>query len=356
MQKLLFAILILLFFAAGCSNDFEVGAPWKEIPVTYAILDGASDVQYIRVEKAFLGEESAFKLAKIADSLYYPADAITVFLDRMNGSTVVKSLQATRIDGRDEGITRDTGIFADQPNWLYKVVTAGQDSLIDGANYRVRIVRKDSKPDITGETAIPRTFRWADGFAGNLVNDIKIAFDTAGKCDINWFADSNGVYFDVYVTIRYQEFDINTSAFLGNKELVWLPAKNFERPETPSGGSGALNYKGRLETPSILEFLNKNVPVASDRYRRFDFLTVKLIGGGKEIKKFNETLSANSGITSAEIVRSYTNLSDGFGIVTAKNWLQTNTTDQFKKPRFYNEFIIDVVQKHPLTKNLGFRP
>ncbi len=354
MQKLLFPTLFLLLFAAACSNDFNVNAPWKEIPVTYAVLDATADVQYIRVEKAFIGDQSALKIAKIADSLYYPAGAIEVFLDRMSDTSktasIVKSLPATRVDGVAEGITRDTGIFATQPNWLYKVITSGNDSLVLGANYQVRIVRKDGKPTITGRTNIPVAFRWADPLAGNIYGAIipKLPFDTAGHADIAWRTDVNGVYFDIDLDIRYRDADPVTNQTLANNELHWAIVRNKERNETSSGTTPPLTYKGTFETSSLFEFLNKNVEPSTTMLRYFQDMTLTLTGGGREIKIFNQSLSANSGITSAEVISLYSNMSEGFGIVTAKNTIFATNMHLF------NETIKDI-RAHYLTKNLNFQ-
>ena len=82
MKKLLLLLPVLALILSQCSNDFDVTADWKEIPVVYAFLNPKDSAHYIRVEKAFLDPEtSAYTIADIADSLYYPADAIAVFIE-----------------------------------------------------------------------------------------------------------------------------------------------------------------------------------------------------------------------------------------------------------------------------------
>ena len=82
MKKLLLLLPFGLLLSA-CSNDFEVTAPWKDIPVVYAILSPQDTAHYIRIEKAFIDpDKSALEIARIPDSLYYPENAISVFLER----------------------------------------------------------------------------------------------------------------------------------------------------------------------------------------------------------------------------------------------------------------------------------
>lgn len=162
MKKLLLLFLSGLFFWA-CSNDFEVTAPWKDIPVVYAILSPLDisispkdTAYYIRVEKAFLDpERSALEVAQIADSLYYPENAITVWLERVEDHS---RLQLKRVDGALEGYPRSGGVFSGEPNWLYKAKPTGGFSIDPGKLYRLIIQRTDGKPDVTAETTVPQNF------------------------------------------------------------------------------------------------------------------------------------------------------------------------------------------------------
>lgn len=352
MKKLLFYFALpALLLASACSNDFEVTAPWKEIPVTYAILDANAPAQYIRVEKAFLDEQvSALRIAQIADSLYYPAGDISVFLEQLNGTTVVKSSQLTRVDGRDEGIVRDSGVFANQPNWLYKLSTTGSDTLIEGAKYRLVIKRANGKPDITGTTTIPNAFRWAEPIATTLSSVVpKLNFDTAGKVDVAWRTDENGVFFNVSLTMKYKETDPITGQTIGAPiTLVWDMAKNVKRNDTPSTTTPPLNYKGSFESPSIYEFLHDHIAPTNDRHRYFLELSFTVEGGGKEIERFLETISANSGITGAEVIPLYSNMSEGYGLLTGKNKYTQGSIRMGTQ-------TIERIMEHPLTKALNFR-
>lgn len=328
----------------ACSNDFEATAPWKEIPVTYTLLSAKDTVHYIRVEKAFLDPSvSALKIAQIADSLYYPANAITVSLQKIaaNGN-VEKSYPLTRVNGQDEGITRDSGIFATVPNVLYKLVTTGSDKLAAGTRYRVVIKRADGKPDVTGQTTVPADLRWADPTLQSINNEVHtLNFDTAGVLQLGWRADEFAVYFKVKLMFRYKETDAVTGALLGRDSLLWDMGGNID---------ALPNYKYLLYSPSVFQFLHDNMSSATDRRRTFEECTIFIEGGGLEILRLNETLSANAGITSAEVIPLYTNMSEGFGIIAAKN---DRITPNVKKTILGGESI-NLIRNHPLTKGLNF--
>ncbi|MCE7923187.1 MAG: DUF4249 family protein [Haliscomenobacteraceae bacterium CHB4] len=342
MKKLLFLLPLWMLFLAACSNDFDVAAPWKEIPVAYGILSPADSAHYIRVEKAFLDPEtSALVIAQIPDSIYYPENAIAVYLQRVNGGQLY---QMHRVNGAAEGYPRKDGIFASQPNWLYKIKPDELDSLKKGEKYRLVIKRADGKPDVTAETSIPKDFIFRD--PSPLDNPLVMGFLPDLPTYIEWRGDENGVYYNVNLVIRYRENYPDGSVV--HDTVVWQAAKNIQRTDVPVAGG---LYKGQVSLPgeSFYRFLNENIASgANPPERRFVGIDFVLTGGGKEIRDYLETAAANSGITGAEVFPNYTNLSEGFGLFSAKN---TNILNDI---RLTNK-TVEEVQKNPLTSHLNFR-
>jgi len=306
-------LLLLLPFAAlliqGCSNDFDIVTNWKEIPVAYAIITPKNTANYIRIEKAFLDPvTSAVQIAQIADSLYYPESAIGVFLEEV-GTT--KKITLTRVDGNLDGIVREDGIFATQPNWLYKTT----EPILAEKTYRLRIIRNDGQPDITAETTIPGEFLITTPSPSQ--SPVRMGFQRDKSTTLSWRTDENGVYFNVRFHIRYSEFALNGS-LIKHDTLSWTPIPNIRRTDIKVSDK---LYKSDavINTAAFFNFLVANIPVIQDRFRKFDGVDLVIEGGGKEIERYLETATANSGVTGAELVSSYTNLSEGFGIFTSKN-------------------------------------
>lgn len=340
MKKLLFLLPVVALLIQACSNDFEVTAPWKEVPVVYAILAPHDTAQYIRVEKAFLDPEvSSLEIAQIADSLYYPANAISVYLERTKDG---QRIQLQRVDGNLEGYVRKSGIFATHPNWLYKT----KEQIFAGESYRLLIVRTDGKPDITAVTTIPNDFSLVK--PSPLSIPPLISFRRDNSADVEWRTDEQGVFFKISFSIRYRENAPNGS-LIKRDTLHWIPAPNVKRTEeTP--GAGSNNYKGifTISTESFYRFLVENIPAASDRFRAFEGIDITLEGGGAEIERYLETASANAGITGAEVIPTFTNISEGFGIFTAKNQIILN------KVRVSPETVQDMNKQSP-ERDLNFQ-
>ncbi|MBK7936348.1 MAG: DUF4249 family protein [Lewinellaceae bacterium] len=331
----------VLFLLVSCSNEFDVAAPWKEIPVAYAILSPKDTAHYIRVEKAFLDPvTNALVIAQIADSIYYPADAVTVWLERTSNQTRV---QLQRVDGVLEGIVRDTGVFATNPNWLYKYKPAPGAGLIAGEKYRLIIERNDGKAPITAETTLPKDFLFIKPNPAQIPPLINF-FPTV-PTDLEWRCDQFAVLFDVFVTVRYREEDANGNT-LQHVALNWKAPGQVTLDDL--GGSGLFRGKMPLSGTEFYRFLNLNVLPSTDKFRYFEDMDIRLIGGGKEIKEYLVTANANAGITGAEIIPTYTNLSEGYGIFSAKN------TDVLTKIKVTPK-TVDSMLIHPLTRDLNFK-
>ena len=338
MKKLLLLLPFVALLIQACSNDFEVTAPWKEVPVAYAILSPKDTAQYIRVEKAFLDPEtSSLKIAQIVDSLYYPENAIAVYLEQVSTG---QRIQLNRVDGNLEGYVRKDGIFATHPNWLYKT----KQPILEGQTYRLLIVRNDGKPDVTAETIIPAEFILRSPNPLDIPPLITFKRDVSPTME--WRTDKNGVFFNIRFRIRYRENAPN-GTLIKRDTLYWTPAPNVKRTDLQVAGN---LFKGDflISTESFYRFLVENIPAASDRFRAFDGIDITLEGGGAEIERYLETAAANAGITGAEVIPVYSNLSEGFGIFTSKNRFIMN------KVRVTPETILDMNKQSP-ERDLNFQ-
>ena len=69
--KYIILILALSFVFSSCETDFDTIAEWKDITVVYGLLDQKNSVQYIKINKAFLGDGNALVYAQEPDSSNY---------------------------------------------------------------------------------------------------------------------------------------------------------------------------------------------------------------------------------------------------------------------------------------------
>ena len=305
-----FCFCVLLALSSTCSNEFVVIDEWRNIPVVYGLLANNTEYNYIRVEKAFVDpDEGALVLAQRPDSLYY--DNAIVQLERVsNGNRITLE----KINAEDVGFEREEGVFATSPNILYRF--KNEDFVLEN-DEEVRLIVIDGNTEqtlteattkIVGEYEIktprdPMTFRYEAPFIITFGADEKQAR-----------------FYDIYMKIHYEEQDPNDLTEWIEKELLWVIEQGFERKisggDTPAETT-ALDFKGI----KFYEFLKQNIEPTS-LIRRMKGIDVIVDAGGTELFNYVNVGSANTGITSNQIIPSYTNLSEGQGIFSSRSRAQ----------------------------------
>ncbi|MEO1263833.1 MAG: hypothetical protein AAFZ15_33820 [Bacteroidota bacterium] len=332
-NNLLFALLISLMFLSACSNDFDVTAPWKDIPVVYGLLDSDSDVHYIRVEKAFLDpERNALEDAQIADSLYY--ENATVQLERVSTNQI---FTMTRVDGNnpDYDIEREQGVFATAPNYLYRLPNSEID-LEQGETIRFILDRGGEKPLVTAETVIQGEMR------KRTPNGTNLDFVPNITEDIGWSASSEAKIFDVSLIINYAEFPKDNPDLFEEKSFEWVWAK----------GLTFIDFQNEYRvTKDGAEFYNVMAATLADDpnvERIFNNIDIRVVSGGEALEKYINVALANTGITGSQELPSFSNLSEGMGVFSTKGNLRFNGLTLSSRTR-------DSLANGSITRHLNFQ-
>ncbi len=84
MKKWLFFLSapIVLLNINSCKNDLDAMAPYKESIAVYGLLDPTDSVNYIRVNRVFLGAGDANQIAQVQDSVYFKPGEATVVIEK----------------------------------------------------------------------------------------------------------------------------------------------------------------------------------------------------------------------------------------------------------------------------------
>lgn len=302
-MRLRLLIVLSLGLFISCSNDFDLTEEKKDIPVVYGLLNPQDTAHYIRIERAFIDESiSALEISQRPDSLYYAdINASIVDLETSERYTL------TKVDGNLEGYIRNEGVFAQAPNYLYKLHST--DFLpIDNRNYRLEIDRGDNKTLVTAETVIvdnPTIISPPPGpettlsFNYNLDNPAFVE-----PYHFEWKL-TEGVIFDLTLRLKYQE-QINQGEFV-SKELDWKIARGIQ------------DFSYDLNNVSFYTFLAGNIEEDATAIRLFQNIDLVLESGGQTILDYVNIGQANLGITSSQDVPTFTNLSEGVGIFSSRN-------------------------------------
>lgn len=289
--------MILLGFAS-CANDLVVMAPYTGMPVVYCILNQKDSVHYLRLEKSFLGEDNAYEMARQTDSIYYPG--ASVFLERWADGEIKEQMAMKRI----QNPVRDSGIFTNDPNYLYQT-----SSTIKGnSEYRLNISIPSTGAKITAIT--------------HTVNDFKVIKPESYKKNLPFNSYDN--YFTVewlaapytriyHLMIRFHYLEVK------NSDTVNLTADWNIGDFVSKSGIGGEDMQVEILQRNFYKWLgNKLKQPASNVLRLADKKAVDIVYtvGGEELYTFMEIYKEDTGTLTEKPV--FTNIINGIGLFSAR--------------------------------------
>jgi uncharacterized protein DUF4249 len=293
----------IIAFANSCDNTIDLTADAKDIPIVYGLLSRSDSVHYIKIQKAFLGADgdNALDVAQIADSLFY--NNLDVKIERANTGEIYS---LNRVDGNQEGQVKEEGIFADQPNYLYKFILPQGEELVEGAEYALSIIRGDEKPVVTASCNIVSDFDLSLPLAGSEINFRYSSYR------MTWKKTAGSAFYDVKMVVRFLE-RANNDPYV-SKSIVW----DIEDNISAEGGSPTV-FNFSFDGEEFYRFLGAELDDDDSFSRIFEGLDFIVDAGGEDLYEYVNIGQANTGITSSQVIPTYTNLSEGFGVFSSRN-------------------------------------
>ncbi|MCY7408652.1 MAG: hypothetical protein LH473_00120 [Chitinophagales bacterium] len=303
MRKIFVAGIIFLFLSS-CSTDFAVTTDWQDITIVYGLLDKSDTASYIKINKAFLDPTtSAYTIAQIPDSLFY--NDLTVELQEYNGTLLVKTIELNKVDGNDEGLVKDTGIFAQSPNYLYKT----KEVLNQSHTYKLLVTKPDNGKQITASTAIIDDFSIL-----RPTNTLKINMLPGLKYNVDWFSAKDGKIYDLIIRFHYSEYKFSDSNFKEDKYLDWTIFTNLASNST----IGNVEMFFDIPCDNLYTFLSANIADDADRFRVTKKMDFMFSVGGEVLDTYNQVTIAQQGLTSGQVLPTYTNIENGLGLFSSR--------------------------------------
>jgi hypothetical protein len=324
--KLLFAlpILALALLLSACDNTLDINAPWKDITVTYGLLNQADSVHYIKVGKAFLGEENAYMLAQEFDSLYY-GDNIEVTLKELATGTIYTMERV--LDN-----SKPDGVFHSPAQILYKkAFTVNPNS-----RYELRIVKGNDLDHVVAQTVIVDDF-----VIDNPKQNSKVALTSPTfPYKVQFKSAKDGTLYQMTIRINYMELNKFNPADSTLKYLDWVFQERTSRNDE---GGESMNYD--LVYPGIYTFMASRIPVDENVTRHLRGLDFFFSVAAEEFQIYQEVNRPSNSIVQERPL--YTNIENGLGLFSArynKNLFDIDVTD----------FTIDSIACGQYTRGLNF--
>lgn len=329
MNKLLISLCLLCLSLSSCKTDVDLLAPYKEVMVIYGVLDPTDSVQYIRINKAFLGEGNAYTFAQVADSFQY-ADVLDVKLERYKNNNFAGAINLERF----EGPPLKDGIFASAPNYLYR--TTGLDSIYQDSEYKLVVTNTQTGNVVTSKTVIvskvgsitnPASFQTAVDFA-----------DPDNQFIAKFTRGNNAKYYDLNMRFNYYETEIanpsNTqikSVFFRVNGVEYLSNNSLEI---------AVPYS------AFYSSLKRTIPVDPLVTRTARSVDLIWVGGAEELYTYYQVNRPPTGINQS--IPQYTNIDGGIGIFSSKYSDAMNN-------KLLSSRSLDSLSNGAITKDLGFQ-
>ena len=305
-------ILLLVLGIAACSTDFEIASDWKEITIVYGLLNPQDDVQYIRIQKAFLSEDTnALELAQVGDSLFHQTggEALSASLEEYrdsNGGLILnKTYQLEKVGAANEGIQKEEGVFATDPHFLYKTTSP----LNEDRTYRL-IINTPAGNVVSSTTPLVKDF-----LVSRPNSDLAVSFLT--EYSLFWTQAENAAIYDVDVYFNYTETrKVNGQDVVEEKRIKWEAVTNLIGENSLISGN---SVKVDLQGERFLNFLANNIEDDSEVIEResgtLDFV---IWAASEDFLTFNQVALAQFGITSSQAQPTYTNVENGTGLFTSR--------------------------------------
>ncbi len=295
MKKYHYFLILSVLLISACNQKFKVGAPYQEVTAVYGLLSTNDSAQYIKVLKGYYDETNDnLKIAKEVDSIYFKN--LEVKLEVLNNANVVKTINMDLVDLNHDGYTKDTGIFANIPNYAYK----SKEILDANKHYRLKVKNLTTGKEVYAETDLINSTLLV--FTKPYINTQPLNFAlSVENTTFAWNAPSTAAFFEVALRFWYQETNNNT--LTTEYKYVDLPLIQ----NIPSSGDG--NTQAIMSNEQFYRALVSELGAAPSYIsRKVDTPDLILLAGGNVLKTYIDATNAQGGITADQIKPNFTNL------------------------------------------------
>ncbi len=311
----LFKLIFITLTIASCKNDIKIAAPWKETIVVYGLLDPAAPVNYLRIQKAYLDPEgNAFQFTGTNDSIY-PINLDVKLLVRKNGG-IIDTLFPELINGDDVGIKKDTGLFSNTPNYLFKITDKIFDSrLISGGRedyeYELKVKNKSTGYECSAKTYTTGLLEPLAPVSTTIypitINDKANTFLTIGYRE-----GRNVKAYDMEIRFYYRETLLTDTSVHSDKFINWVIFKNTTTHSLAGYEQKISSIQGNI----FYELLNGLIAPNPLIKRQAKYCDILYYGVGEDLYTYIQVNLPSLGIVQKK--PEYSNISNGLGIFSSR--------------------------------------
>ncbi len=347
--NLCIALLVFLFLLS-CDDSFDINDEWSDITIIHGVLNQEDSVHYIKINKAFLGDASAYEMAKEADSIQYAEEVIVQLVEYViidpsyspydpynwelsNRAPI--SLQRTNEIPKDElSSDGEEGIFGTEVNYLYKT-----DENLNGLYKYVLEVTVPGKGELISSETI-------------LINNLVVSYPPPNQPNFlvhlegyrnpvatKWKTATYGKIFEHVLRFHYEEIvdDVTTNKYIDIKYISQI-ADNIRMPNEYEGVEMSQIVGGA----DFFANVGEKIEVKTGARRIALGLEFLFYVGGNNLNTYIAISGSAGGYGQSQ--PEYSNIINGTGIFAARYTfdISANLSDQSKDSLAYGYYTKDL--------------
>lgn len=307
-------LLVIALIFAGCKNDLEILAPYKQSVAVYGMLNQDDTVQYIRVQRVFLGEGNALVMAQNADSAWFKPGELKVSLQRLKNGVPVSvdnpASAAMEIVLTETFVPTAAGVF-NSNQLTYKT----KHALYEDSQYRLLIHNNKTNADFSSEpVSLIGTFsnKLTYGQQGSQLTQsyafINIVPSFGGTVVCKYGSPANSGVCGLKLRFYYTEYKGSTA----EPKSIDIDLGVQYTTKITGDEEIDLSYVGDAMLGTIASMIPVDQTVG---HRTADSLRYLMNAGGPEVALYNQ-INGTSTISQDKPI--YTNIKGGVGIFSVR--------------------------------------
>lgn len=302
------ALLGFMLLLGSCSTDFDVNAPYDNMPVVYGLLNQNDTIHYIKINKTYLGEGNALVAATIPDSSIY--QNLTAEVEEWLLGSYQRTFQL-----------RDTLLMDREPGTFYSpehlIYYFRADDLNEDAEYRLKIDVNEGNKTAESSTVMVKDFSYH-----TLVQTPLFTVDFHNGAiyrnyNIIWNSAENGTRYEARMMFTY--FDV-TATDTVRRDNEWNLGEEFassdEGGEELTKTIGGESFYDFMASQVALNDANDPAPGGVVLKRMIGDAYITVTVAGEELDTYMEVNEPITGIVSER--PSYSNISGGIGLFASR--------------------------------------
>lgn len=303
-----------------------MNAPYKQTTIVYGLLNQKEPVQYLRIQRSFLGKGNANDMAKNQDSIYYRPNEIEVKIEKFQ-SNVSKGF----IILEEAKINQEAGTFYSDSVVVYRTKAADSGFLElapagEGEyEYRLTVTNHTTGKVTTGKTNLIRELVVNTPRAQYPFVSFKRYDGTYNDYNVEWNSSTFGRVYGL--TIRFNYVQYNTDGTRRDTASI-----DWTQPtQSVSSLSGGTAMSQKIIGKTFFEIIRDSISYRDQRdgnttIRYADtsnvWVTFKFAVGHDDLNTYINLNKPSTGIVQERPL--FTNITNGIGIFASRYNLDIN--------------------------------